>query len=166
LTALLYILFISVLVVVVQTASVGFVVPVAYKPDIMLILVVWASLRLALVPGIAFAFVGGLLMDFFSGSPTGLFALVYCLTFVAAGSANTTFDINRPLVRACVICAATLASGSAVVLTRLLAGPVGMGLHTVLLILAKSVATGLTSLVVFPFLERSWVGYGKLVGDR
>ncbi len=164
--AFLFILLVYIVAVIVQTSSVGFVMPVGYKPDIMLILVVWASLRLTVVAGIAFAFVAGIVVDLLSGSPTGLFALVYCLTFVASSSANSTFEINRPMGRASVVLAATLVSGAAVVLTRWLAGPVSVGIQTLLLILSKSVITALTSFVVFPLLDRSWDGYGKLVGER
>ncbi|MDQ7783220.1 MAG: rod shape-determining protein MreD [Desulfomonilaceae bacterium] len=153
-------------VVIVQVASIGFVVPAAYKPDIMLILVVWAGIRLEAVPGIVLAFFGGIVVDIFSGSPTGLFALVYCLTFVASGSANSTFDIDTPVGRALVVFVAALLTGVFVVLTRWFAGPLGAGTYAVPAALAKSLITGLTSLAVFPLLDRSWAGYEKLVGER
>jgi len=163
---LLFILVGCIIVVIFQTASVGRVVPLAYKPDIMLILVVWASLRFAAAAGITVAFVGGILVDFMSGAPTGLFALVYCFTFVASSSANSTFEINSPLGRALVIFAATFVSGGVVVLTSLLAGPVSVGVHTLLSILVKSMITAVASFIVFPILDKSWAGYGRLVGER
>ncbi|MFH1116217.1 MAG: rod shape-determining protein MreD [Pseudomonadota bacterium] len=164
--AFLFILFGGILVVIVQTAVVGIVVPPAYKPDIMLILVVWVSLRPSMIGGIAFAFAGGILVDLFSGSPTGLFALVYCLIFVASGSANSTFEMNRPIARALVVFASAMGSGGAVVLARWLAGPIDAGIHTPTVILEKSVITALASFIVFPILDGSWAGYAKQVGER
>ncbi len=164
--AFLFIALGGILTIIVQTSAVGLIVPAAYKPDIMLILVVWVSLRPAMVAGIAFAFVGGILVDLFSGSPTGLFALVYCLIFVASSSANSALEINRPIGRVLVIFAAALGSGGAVVLTRRLAGPVDTGIHMVSVILVKALITALTSLIVFPILDRSWARYAKQVGER
>jgi rod shape-determining protein MreD len=166
LTAVLFISLATMIVAIVQTASIGLLIPAAYKPDVMLILVVWASLRLTRGIGMSFAFVAGLLMDILSGSPMGLFALIYCVCFVMCDVANSTFDIDRPAGRALTTLGVTILAGGTVLLTRWLTGPTGTGLHTIVWILSKSLITGLSSLVLFPVLDRSWTSCSKLVGVR
>lgn len=165
-TALPFLFLAGTICLLIQTASVGFLMPVQYKPDLFMILVVWASLRMTIGTGMAFAFVAGLTVDLLSGAPTGLFALIYCISFVACDTVNATFAVDRPAGRAVTVFAATGLSGAAVLLARWLAGPVEADMHTLLWIVAKSIVTGLTSVAVFPILDRSWTGYTHLVGAR
>ena len=114
----------------------------------------------------SFAFIAGILVDILSGAPTGLFALIYCVSYVMCDVADSTFEIDRPVGRALTTFGVTVLAGGTVLLTRWLTGPAGAGMHTMAWIFAKSLITGLTSLVLFPVLDRSWAGCSKLVGVR
>jgi len=151
----------GVVVLGIQTTSWGFLIPPEYKPDLMLILVIWASLRTPFVTGICFSFVAGLLTDLFSGSPTGLFAVIYCFAFIAAGYTNGILSIERYSARAVLVFGACLASGTVVVFTRWLSGPVGFGWHSGGWIVFKSMVTGLAALVALPLIEFLSTGHAK-----
>lgn len=154
------------LFVVLQTTNIGFLVPAGYKPDLVLILVLWTALRADVPTGMGFAFLGGTVVDLLSGSPTGLFALIYCVIFVACWSLNSTFEIDRPTGRIVTASGATLLAAGAVLLTRRLAGPVGIGAQTFHMIIARSIIAGIVCLVAIPLLDRMWMGYTKWIGAR
>jgi len=149
-----------------QTTSFGFMIRAAYKPELIMILVIWASLRITFLPGVGFAFAAGIVVDTLSGSPPGLFAVIYSAALVACGYFNATFDIDSQPGRAMTIFVATLASGFLVMLTRWLEGPVEFGWLAVKFILLKSLVTGATALVVIPVLDRLWAGFSRLAGVR
>lgn len=152
------------MVSVLQVTSLGFLVPMAYKPDLMLVTVIWASLRVRLEAGMGFAFCSGLVMDFLSGSPAGLFALIYSVSFVVCGFLNATFVIDRPAGRMLAAWMATMVAGVAVIVIGWISGPIEVGIPTVVQIVAKSTTTGLACLVVFPVLDKMRTGYSRLIG--
>ena len=49
-----------------------------YKPDLFLILVFWAAIRITFVPAAVFAFATGLLTDIFSGAPPDFLQFFIC----------------------------------------------------------------------------------------
>lgn len=147
-----------------QVTSLGFLLPVAYKPDLMLVTVIWASLRVRLEAGMGFAFCSGLVMDFLSGSPTGLFALIYSVSYVVCGFLNTTFVIDRPAGRMLAAWMVTMVGGIAVIVINWVSGPTEVGIPTAVRIAAKSTTTGLACLVVFPMLDKMHAGYSRLIG--
>jgi rod shape-determining protein MreD len=153
-------------VVVLQNNSLGFVLSAAYKPDLILIVVLWAGLRTNPIPGMFFAFSLGILADLLSGSPTGLFAVIYCVVYVVCGFLNATLDIDRPAVRSAAAFGACLLAAAAVVIMRWLSGPVGFGKEAAQWVFAKSLITGLACLIVFPVVDRFWMGYCRIVGVR
>jgi len=149
-----------------QTTFLGLFFPFAHKPDLVLVLVVWVSLRMTLVSGMTFTFIAGILMDTLSGSPTGLFALVYCIVFVSCNYLNATFEIDGLWGRAIAVCIASLFGAVVVLLTRWSGGPVGFGFDVVRWVLLKSIITGLASMVMIPLMDRFWGGYSRVVGLR
>jgi len=161
---LLFILVIGLAALVTQITSWGFLIPGAYKPDLILILVVWASLRLTFVTGVEFAFAGGMVVDLLSGSPIGLFAIIYCMLFVACGFLHSTFQIDDLSGRAVTVFGSTLAAGCIVFFLRCLSGPFELGWEAPRWILLKSVIGAAASLVVFLVVDRVWAGYSRLVG--
>jgi rod shape-determining protein MreD len=160
----IFILSLGAAVLVFQTTAVVFPVPMDYKPDLMLILIAWASLRMNLTGGICLSFLGGIVTDLFCGSPTGLFGLVYSLIFLAFAYLHATFTIERPLGPPVLVLGAAIAVGSVVLLARWLKGPVGFGWNVAGWILIKSVVTSATSLAVFPLIDWIFARYAKLVG--
>lgn len=149
-----------------QVTSYGFLIPFEYKPDVMLILVIWASQRLSFGRGICLSFVAGAAVDSLSASPTGLFALVYCLTFVSSGYLHDILRVDNIAARFVLVFGASLVAGAAVLVTRWLGGPVGFGWNAAGWFVSKSLITGLTAIVVFPLIEWSWNRYSGLIGAR
>lgn len=164
--AAVFLLVVGLFALVMQTAPSSSKIWFDFKPDFILILVVWAGLRLPAVSGLSFAFVAGLTVGLLSGALPGLFALIYCLLVVACGNLNARVDIDNFLGRAWTIFGATLASAAAVLLARWTEGPVDFGKHALGWILMKSCVTALVSLAVFPLVEWLWAGYSRLVGER
>ena len=149
-----------------QTTSLCYVIPSAYKPDLFLILVYWTSLRLPFAIGAALCFGGGMVMDLLSGSPMGLFALVYGVVFVSSGYLNTVFEIDTPLTRAVIILVAAMSSSCVVLFMRALVNATDFGMHSVLWALVRALNTSVVSFAVFPALDRFRMAYVNLLGER
>jgi len=147
-----------------QTTAVGFLIAARYKPDLVLVLVSWAGLRLALLPGIGFSFGIGALTDLMSGSPMGFFSLIYSVVFLACSYLNATFDIDRHIGRAVTVFGATLFSAVVVLFMRWLSEPLELGPYTAWGILVKSLITSLAAVVMIPALDRLRTGSTKLIG--
>ncbi|MBI5571038.1 MAG: rod shape-determining protein MreD [Desulfomonile tiedjei] len=161
-----FFLVVAFLVLALQTTWMGFLMPVAYKPDVFLILVIWTSLRMPFMIGIGLAFAGGIFVDIFSGAPAGLFAIVYCLIFVMGCYLDGLFRIDTRLGRAMTVLMATLVSGAAVLLWSVVVGSAEYSGYVLSWALAKSVMTAMASLLVFPVLDRAWGVYTTLIGTR
>lgn len=149
-----------------QTTSLAFVISPAYKPDLMLVLVVWAGLRLPFVGGVVCAFVVGVVVDLLSGSPPGLFGLVYSLVFVVCRHLGGIVRLDGFAGRAILVLCAALWAGIAVLLARLFRGPVGFGWHVVAWITTKSIITAVAAVVLFPCIDWAWLAFSRLLGDR
>jgi rod shape-determining protein MreD len=163
---ILFVLLMGVAILGLQVTSYGFLIPLEYKPDVMLILVIWASQRFSFGTGICFSFLAGAAVDILSASPTGLFALVYCLIFVSSGYLHDILRVDNIAARFVLVFGASLVTGAAVLVTRRVGGPVGFGWNTAGWFLFKSLITGVTAVVVFPLIEWSWNGYSRLIGAR
>jgi rod shape-determining protein MreD len=163
---ILFALLMGVAILCLQVTSYGFLIPLEYKPDVMLILVIWASQRLSFGRGICLSFLAGAAVDILSGSPIGLFALVYCLIFVASGYLHDILRVDNIAARFVLVFGASMLAGAVVLLTRRVGGPVGFGWNAAEWFLLKSVITGVSAVVVFPLIEWSWNGYSRLIGAR
>ncbi len=157
---------VTVLALWLQTTSLCFLVPSEYKPDLFLILVYWASVRLPFAFGVALCFGGGLMVDFLSGSPVGLFALLYCMVLVSCGYLNSVFEMDTPVTRAVIILVAALASAGIVSLMRALVASTDVGWNSIVWVLLKLLSTSVVSLVVFSGLDRFQAAYSNLIGAR
>jgi len=75
------------------------------KPDLVLILVIIATLIYGGRRGVAFAFIGGIALDLFSGGPMGASSLALILAAVAVSPGNSTFSRFNVLVpvSACIV---------------------------------------------------------------
>jgi rod shape-determining protein MreD len=149
---------------VIQTTSMAFFVPPQYKPDLILILVAWATLRMSFPMAACFAFVAGILVDLLSGSPLGLFAIIYCLIFLTYGYCHATLHLESVPAQAVIIFILTAVSGGIVLLMRMFGGPVELGWNTALCFLLKSLFTALSAVFMLPFIDRIRAGYARLVG--
>ncbi len=139
-----------------QTTSVAFAVPAGLKPDLMLIVVVWAAGRIPLGIGAPFAFMAGMMIDLFSGSPTGLFAVFYCLVFVCSAYAHATLSIHGYAGPVILVFCASLAAGATVVLTARVNVPVGFGWSAAGWIALKSLITAVAALPTLALIEWAW----------
>jgi rod shape-determining protein MreD len=148
-----------------QVTSLLFLAPPNFRPDFMLILVVWASLRSSFTIGMVFSFVAGILTDMLSGSPLGLFALMYFMVFLAGEYIQSTIEIDTPLGRAAMVLAAVWVVGIAVLAMRWITGPTEMSWPPVGFILLRSVVTAAAGFVVIPILNGSQSRYLRLVGE-
>ncbi len=151
---------------VIQTTSFGFLADAEYKPDLMLIIVAWASLRIPFLAGVGVAFCGGILMDLFSGCPSGLFSIIYCLVLVLFGYMDSKFQVDTNTAKVTMIFIATLAAGCMVLLMRRAGGPIEFGWHVVQWVIVKSGVTAAASAIILPLLDKLWWGYSRLVGTR
>jgi rod shape-determining protein MreD len=163
-TDVLFMLLVGLAALVIQTTSMAFVIPLAYKPDLILILVAWASLRMSFSVAAFFAFSAGILVDLLSGSPMGLFAIIYCLIILTYGYCHATLQLEGLAAQAVIIFMLTLASGGVVLLMRSLGGPAEFGWKAAQCYLLKSLFTGFSAVVVFPIVDPLRAGYGRLVG--
>ena len=163
---ILFVLFLGVATLGLQVTSYGFLIPLEYKPDAMLILVIWASQRISFGRGICFSFLAGAAVDILSASPTGLFALIYCLIFVSSGYLHDILRVDNVAARFVLVFGASLFAGGAVLLTRRIGGPVGLGWNVAIWFLWKSLITGAAGVMVLPLIELSWNGYSRLIGAR
>ena len=157
---------VGIVLLVFQTTAMGFVVPVEYKPDLVLILVVWAGLRITFLSGVCFAFAIGIFVDLLSGSPTGLFALIYCLVFVSCVQFDATFDIKRPLSRTILVFGSAFAAALGVLLVRRLSGSIGIGWNVFAWMVGKSIIAAVAALPAFPLLDRAYSVFARLAGVR
>lgn len=149
-----------------QVTSFAFAAPAIYKPDLMVVMVVWVSVRMSFTAGIIFSFAAGMLMDLLSGSPTGLYAVLYTMIFVLCGYLNATFHVDGPLGRSALSAAAVIFVGVVALLTRRSAGPFEVGPNIVGSIVLKAACTGAAGALLFPLVDRSWGGYLRLLGAR
>ncbi|MBI5249006.1 MAG: rod shape-determining protein MreD [Desulfomonile tiedjei] len=161
-----FILMAGLTTIVIQTTFAGFFWGSEYKPDLMLVLVSWAGFRMQFLVGVALAFCGGLILDLFSGSPSGLFSLMYCFLLLAFGYADSRFHVDSNSAKAVMIFAASLIVGGMVFIMRRVASPVELGWNVGQWIIIKSGITAMTSLVILPALDSLWSGYTRLVGIR
>ncbi len=160
----LFLLAWSVPILVIQTAWIGFLTPVSYKPDLMMIMVVWASLRTDFLPGALFSFLGGALIDATSGSPSGLFPIIYCMAFIVCGFYNALLQMDSPPGRIVAIFGFSAVSSILALALRYFTGPVQVSFMVLIWVLLRSLFTGLASVVVFPMLDKLFRGYVRLVG--
>lgn len=161
----LFAFLIGVVVVVLQVTSFGFMLNAQYKPDLFLILVVWSSLRFSFSAGVGFSFFLGIVADLLSGSPTGLFGLIYCLVFTVCGYLNATFRVDTHTGRALMVLLGVPATGIFVLLARWIGGPVEVGWQTVQWFVVKSLVTALAGLVAFPLIDGAWRHTARLAGE-
>ncbi len=158
----MFILLFGMAALVLQVTSWAFLIPGAYKPDLIMILVLWASLRMSFVIGVGFAYTGGMAVDLLSGSPVGLFAIIYCLLFVVCDYLNSNFRMDDLQGRAVTVFGSTLIAAFIVLCVRRLAGPVEVGRHLCQWVVLKSMIAATASLPIFALVDRAWTAYSRL----
>ncbi|MGC8907998.1 MAG: rod shape-determining protein MreD [Desulfomonilaceae bacterium] len=147
-----------------QTTTQMFLSHPIVKPDIVLIIVIWASTRFGFNEGILFSFSAGLLADCLSGAPTGLFAFLYCVSFLVCRYLDATTDLDTHGARFVAAFAVCILEAISVLASRYMAGPFGMGAALALSVFAKALFTGSLAIVVMPLLDRLWIERPRLSG--
>ncbi len=146
-----------------QTTILPLVLNSQYKPDLFLILVLWAAIRITFVSAAAFAFIAGLLMDVFSGAPPGLLAMVYSLIFLSCAYLHSVFQMDSHAVNVVTIFCATFVTGIMILAVSWLKTPIEFGWNLFQWPLLKSLTTALFGLLLFPTLDWFWSSYSKLI---
>ncbi len=95
-------------VALVQTSLVPYLSPVGVKPDLMLTVVVLWSLLRGAGEGIVWGFIGGVLLDLFSGGPFGLSILALLLASYLSGIGEVNIFRANLLLPGAAIIGATL----------------------------------------------------------
>ena len=149
-----------------QTTIIPLFVDSQYKPDLFLILVFWAAIRITFVPAAVFAFAAGLLTGLFSGAPPGLFAILYLLIFLSSNYLHSVFELDSHAVNAMTVFCATFVVGQVIIAVTWLKVPIEFGWHLFQWPLLKSISTALFAVMVVPALDWLWNSYSKLVPAR
>jgi rod shape-determining protein MreD len=160
----LYALSVALATLLIQTTFRTFVFVDVSKPDVVSIIVLWSSLRLGFNEGLFFAFSAGLLMDALSGSPIGLFAFLYCVSFLLAAYLNTNADLESHFARFTVSFGLCMLQGAVILMSRALAGPIGLGPLMAGSLLLKALVTGVIAVFVIPLMDRFWMRRTKFTG--
>ncbi len=147
-----------------QTTTQLFVSNPSYKPDIVLVIVIWASTRLDFKEGLLFSFSAGLLTDSLSGSPAGLFACLYCVTFLVCGYLDSTTDLDSHAIRFLVAFIVCIVESLSIIVIRFMAAQFKVDLSISFAILTKGFFTGIAATAVIPIVDRLWVGRTRLSG--
>ncbi len=162
---LLFVAVVGLVVLGIQVSRLGLQMPAAYKPDLMMVTVVWSSLRVRYAAGAGYAFVAGLLVSVFSGAPTGLFSLVYCLVFALSWYVNSTFHVDRPLGWALLLFIGAWLGGAVIAAVRVLEVPSGMDWSMMTWMVLKALTTVLCGVVLMLVMDGLWKGYCRIMGD-
>ncbi len=160
----LFVFFVGVLALGLQVSSVGLLVPAAYKPDLMLATVVWATLRVPFAAGAGYAFVAGFMVSALSGAPTALFSLIYCIVLSLCWYLNVTFQVDRPSGWILLLLVGAWFEGAAILSARLALEPGGPGLLLIGRIVTNSIATAIGGEVLMLAMDRLSTGYSSLLG--
>ncbi|MEW6350005.1 MAG: hypothetical protein AB1646_13140 [Thermodesulfobacteriota bacterium] len=161
----LFVAVVGVVVLGIQVSRFGLQMPAAYKPDLMLVTVVWSSLRVRYATGAGYAFVAGLLVSLFSGAPTALFSLVYCLVFGLSGYVNSTFQVDRPLGWALLLFIGAWLGGGVIAAVRLMEVPSTMDWSIITWMMLKATTTVLGGELLMLVLDRLWKSYSRIMGE-
>jgi len=146
-----------------QTTIIPQFVASQYKPDLFLILVFWAAIRMTFITAALFAFTAGLLMDLFSGASPGLFPLAYLLIFLSSAYLHSVFQMDSHAVNAMTVFCASFVAGHIILAVSWLKVPIEFGWNYLDWPLLKSISTALFAVMVVPALDWLWNSYSKLV---
>lgn len=97
-----------------QTTVVPWMVPSSFKPNLLLILIIYLSLGEDLVRGAMLAYLLGCLQDVFAGSFLGLYGFVCLVTFLAARIVMGWLDTNSSALLLTLVFFGTLFEGAMV----------------------------------------------------
>ncbi len=152
------------LILVTQSTIIGFLVPQHYRPDLLLIVVIWSSMRISFRSAAVSAFFLGFLVDLLSGSPQGFFSTIYCLVLVLCGYTNSLIETDTYSGRFLMALVSVFFAGVAVVGARWSMGEEFISLHLLNLLLIKALITGVFALLIFPLLDTVRSAYQRLIG--
>ena len=165
-TTFAFVLVIGIGLLTLQTASLGFLVPSEYKPDLIVAMVVWAALRLEITSGLCVAFTSGLVVDVLSSSPLGLFAVLYSFVFIMCRQLNAAFHIDGPVGRGAVVAGSTVVIGLLVQFVRLFSGLSGFGWSSIAWVLGKSAISGIASILVIFMVDRLYDSLSRIANPQ
>lgn len=97
-----------------QTTIVPWLIPSLFKPDLLLVLIVYVSLSEGIVQGAILSYILGSLHDVFAGAYIGLYGLVFLLLFLSAKAAMRWFDTESATLLLSLVYFGTLIKGGIV----------------------------------------------------
>ncbi len=98
----------AVFFVLLQAAVLSNIVILPAIPDLVLLTVLYVSLKNGSVAGCTSGFISGLIMDFLSAAPVGLNAMTKTITGYIAGKFYDSFNMGKTFVPVVVAAAATI----------------------------------------------------------
>lgn len=165
-TTLVFVLVIAVSLLALQTTSFGFLVPSQYKPDLLIAFVVWVTFRLETSPGLCAAFIIGLFVDVLSGSPLGLFAILYSLVLIVCRQLNATFHIDGYVGRGAMVGGSVLVIGIVILISRYITGLSSFSWNSIIWIFGKSAISGIIGILVMAIVDSLYEGLLRMVNPQ
>ncbi|MGC8659082.1 MAG: rod shape-determining protein MreD [Desulfomonilaceae bacterium] len=147
-----------------QSCILGEIFPFDFRPDAALLVVIWIGLKGDYFHGILSVFTLGLALDLLSGSPLGLFSVVYLSAFLLISYISQSFDVDRLGLTWSITIVTCCVSFCIVFLARWFGGQILFESSIIKLIILKTISTSLSLLIVKPVLDGAWRGYSRLVG--
>lgn len=122
--------------------------------DVVVVLVVFLSLRASLVEGALSAFAAGYLMDVMSGPPTGLYVFLSVLTFLVVRLVVLVVEVRGAPMFVVVVAAADAAVGLLAAFFHWLTSDSGFHAATLSGLPATVALTAVAALALWPLLRR------------
>ncbi len=148
----------------IQSSVIFQLAPPEFRPDLSLIVLAWACSNSRFLIGVSFSFISGLCLDVMSGSPLGLMALLYLLTYISFGYLDSYFEVTGVARNYISIFLASCMIFTAMLVFRALATDIEFALYNVYWIIVKSLSTATFSWVTLKAMNIMWKEYSKVVG--
>ncbi len=133
----------------VQTAVIPRVLPGTMKPDLLLVLVVYAGLSEDYFRGGALCWFLGCLEDVFAGGDLGLYGIAFLLVFLAIRAAASRFNTESSMLLLVLVFFATLVKGTLLVLLLLFFSDTGSQWSLIVeVLIPQSILNTLAALVL------------------
>jgi len=135
-----------------------------YKPDLVIITVVWAGIRFPFLTGAITAFIGGIVIDSLSGSPTGFHAILFCAIYILCSIYSTVLQLESLFAFFILVFCADLVVNVVMAFYLAIAGISEISAVLISAILVRVFLTSLLCMAIFPILNSLYISYSGFVG--
>ncbi len=147
-----------------QSSVMFHVLPPEWRPDLTLILLAWSTSHVRFFIGLCFSFVLGLCMDLMSGTPFGLFGLLYILAYIFFAYLDSYFEVAGVTRNYFSIFLASFVIFSALFAYRALYGEINLGWLNLYWVMVKSISVATFSWPTLILMNIIWNEYSKVSG--